>query len=79
MEVHEQISAAQRSQLAVSTASAHTVRDLPLPKTPNGAIVAPQPPGIRGMSVDPGQRCARGIAHCSQTCTEALGCARWML
>jgi hypothetical protein len=50
MEAHEQISAAQRSQLAVSTASAHAVRDLPLPKTPKGAIVAPQPPGIRGMS-----------------------------
>jgi hypothetical protein len=50
MEAHEQISAAQGSQLAVSTASARAVRDLPSHKTPKGAIVAPQPPGIRGMS-----------------------------
>src|ERR1700719_1424772 len=27
-----------------------TRRDLPLPKTPGGAILAPQLPGIRGMS-----------------------------
>jgi hypothetical protein len=28
----------------------HTERDLPLPKTPKGEILATQRPGIRGMS-----------------------------
>jgi hypothetical protein len=27
-------------------------RDLPLPKKPKGTTLAPQPPGIRGMSVE---------------------------
>jgi hypothetical protein len=31
--------------------SANVVRNLPLPKTPEGTIMAPQTPGIRGMSV----------------------------
>jgi hypothetical protein len=39
---------AQRSQLRVSTASAHAVRDLPLLKTPKGAILAPQTTGKPG-------------------------------
>lgn len=32
--------------------AAHAERDLPLPKTPEGAIAAPQPSGIRGMSLN---------------------------
>jgi hypothetical protein len=34
--------------------SAHTERDLPLPKTPKGMILSLRPPGIRGMSAKPG-------------------------
>jgi hypothetical protein len=50
MEAKQRVSAPRRSQLAISTARRDAERDLPLSKTPEGAIVAPQPPGIRGMS-----------------------------
>jgi hypothetical protein len=39
------------AQLIGSTLAAHATCDLPLPRAPDGAILAPQPPGSRGMSV----------------------------
>jgi hypothetical protein len=41
---------ASASQLAFRRAPGHAVYDLPLPNTREGAILVPQPPGIRGMS-----------------------------
>jgi hypothetical protein len=43
--------ASVQSTGGVRVPAAHGVRDVPLPKTPEGAIMAHNPPGILGMSV----------------------------
>jgi hypothetical protein len=43
--------ASVQSTGGVRVPAAHAVRDVPLPKTPEGAIMAHNPTGIRGMSV----------------------------
>jgi hypothetical protein len=40
----------RRSQLLGWLFAAHAARDLPCRRPPAGAIMTPQPPGIRGMS-----------------------------
>jgi hypothetical protein len=51
MRAKRRVPAPRRSHPAVSTASGGRGACLPLPKTPERAILRPQPPGIRGMSV----------------------------
>ena len=58
MQAKQRVSPPRRNQLTCSTVyyardarcTTHAMRDLPLPKPPEWAIVAPQPAGIRGMS-----------------------------
>jgi hypothetical protein len=58
MRAEQHVSVPRCGQLAVLTASAHAVRDLPLLKTPEGDDPGPQRSGIRGMSfkIRPTQR-----------------------
>jgi hypothetical protein len=70
MRANQRVSAPQRSTDGFDRLLRHVVRDILLPRTLEGAILASQPPGIRGMSAKKGCLClesnrAARREHCS--------------